>query len=79
MQTKKFYARFCLFYQCAGRMEFDLTDEQHEKVEQWLNFDRRDRPYVQTYLPFLSSTEREFLITGMTEEQQAEFYGEEDD
>jgi hypothetical protein len=51
----------------VNEMELDVTIEQ---LERWLN----GREKVQYVFPHLTATEREFLITGMSEAEQNKFY-----
>ena len=52
-------------------MELDITEEQIMKYEAGA--------LVQDAFPNLTTTEREFLITGVTEEEWNEFFGGFDD
>lgn len=52
-------------------MELDVTEEQEKE---W----RRGK-HIQDAMPNLSDEEREFLINGITPEEWAEFFGDEED
>lgn len=53
-------------------MELDITIEQLDHFE-----NRHTRGgYVQTIFPNLSKQEREFLLTGMSLNEQSKFYGD---
>jgi hypothetical protein len=52
-----------------NEMELDVTKEQ---LERWLY----GREKVQHVFPHLTATEREFLITGMSEAEQNKFYSQ---
>lgn len=51
-----------------NQMDLDITDEQYSK---FINGD----DLVQNIFPNLSSTEREFLISGLSAEEQKEVFG----
>jgi hypothetical protein len=48
-------------------------------LAEWLVTPRGDRAPVQFTFPRMTATEREFLLTGMTDEEWAEFVGDEED
>ena len=48
-------------------------------LAEWLVTPRGDRAPVQFSFPRMTATEREFLLTGMTDEEWAEFVGDEED
>jgi hypothetical protein len=49
-----------------------------ERYEQWLLADCMTRPHVQHAFPDLSPEQREFLLTGITQEEWDAMMGEED-
>jgi hypothetical protein len=51
----------------TNQMELDITQEQ---LDSW-----RSGTLIQRAMPHLSAGEREFLITGMSLEEQDKFYG----
>lgn len=51
-------------------MDLPVTEEQ---IQAW-----RDGGLIQKVMPHLSGTEREFLMTGMTEEEWTSMFGEDD-
>lgn len=54
----------------VNEMELDVTQEQLDEFEGPRHYRRK----IQEIFPNLNSTEREFLLTGMNEEQQTELY-----
>lgn len=54
-------------------MVLNCSEEQFQKG--WINWAIKGH-MIQDALPFLDATEREFLITGMDEKEQTEFYRE---
>jgi hypothetical protein len=50
-----------------NEMELPVT---HEQLNRWLH----SRELIQNVMPHLTPTQREFLITGMTPEQQDKFF-----
>jgi uncharacterized protein YdeI (YjbR/CyaY-like superfamily) len=51
----------------VNEMELDITDEQISAFEKGA--------FVQDAFPNLTPTEREFILTGMTEAEQKEIFG----
>lgn len=58
--------KISLFSGKVNRMELDITEQQ---LQQWHN-----GQLVQRAFPHLTATEREFLLTGMSEEEQEEVF-----
>lgn len=52
----------------TNSMVLDVTQDQLDRFE-------RGQGYVQDIFPNLTATEREFLLTGMTAEEQKEIFG----
>ena len=50
-----------------NEMDLDVTEEQIRRFE--------NGEFVQNVFPYLNPTEREFLITGMSEAEQKEIFG----
>ena len=50
-----------------NEMDLDVTEEQIRRFE--------NGEFVQNVFPHLNPTEREFLITGMSEAEQKEIFG----
>jgi endo-1,4-beta-mannosidase len=57
----------------AHSMELDITQEQ---LDRWESVDKQ---LVQVAFPNLSSSEREFLMTGITPTEWNEEFGDEED
>lgn len=51
----------------VNEMDLDVTEEQIRRFE--------SGEFVQRVFPHLNATEREFLLTGMTPEEQKEIFG----
>ena len=60
-----------IFTGVTSVMDLDITAEQ---INRW-----EEGELVQKVFPYLSIVEREFLITGASPEEQAEFFGTDDD
>lgn len=56
-------------------LEIDVTEEQ---LRELYSGDKRRRP-VQAIYPNLTAGEREFLLTGITEEEWEELFGRKED
>lgn len=55
-------------------LELDVTVEQLQRIEnRYIS-----RELIQNIVPHLSSSEREFLMTGITQQEWVEIYGEEE-
>jgi hypothetical protein len=67
MKPRKFYKNN-IFTGKLNSMKLKVTDEQ---LERWKN----NEP-IQVVMAHLTDTEREFLITGMSPEEQEKFYSE---
>ena len=57
------------FHGKVNEMDLPITMQQ---LEDWLN----RKALIQVIMPNLTDTQREFLITGMSEQEQNEFYSQ---
>lgn len=55
-------------------MEIPVTEE---KLQQWDNFPREERPLIQKFFPELNDEQREFILTGITPEEWDNLFEEE--
>ena len=60
----------------TGREHTMMLDTTQEKLDQWLKGKVDD--YIQEYFSELTDTEREFILTGTTEEEWDEIFPEEE-
>jgi hypothetical protein len=67
-------ARISLVSLCRNVMEIPLTEEQYLAGMRL----REDGVLIQNAFPTLSPVQREFLMTGMSEDEQAEFFAGEE-
>jgi 7,8-dihydro-6-hydroxymethylpterin-pyrophosphokinase len=53
-------------------MDIDITPEQLKSIEEW-------NELIQNTVPHLSASEREFLMSGITDEEWDEEFSDEDE
>lgn len=58
-------------------MDIPLTEAQYAEFE--LKMSSPNRPHIQHLLPQLTPSQREFLLTGITDEEWKDAFGEEDE
>lgn len=58
-----------------NQMEIDVTPEEMEKITQWMAGDPKLK--IQNVLPNHTPEEREFLMTGMSIEEQNDLFNKE--